>query len=264
MIIDCHMHAGEFGDPFGVSLDPGQLAEVFAANKIDAGMVFCADNALTLRVLELVPQAWGFYWANPSRPGFVDQAADWLCGPRAKGVKLHPLLHSFHPSSRALDPLMELLAERGLPVLIHTGHPPVSEPLQVGDLVRRHPDVNVILGHAGHGNAYYVSDAISLAEQHPSVWLETSGMPMFTKIKEMERRCPGRTLFGSDVPFHTWRGERDRVHDGTHLSRDRGGNGRQRPPPPLPRAGSCPGGRHRRLARGLAAFQQSAPGQDDS
>ena len=47
---------------------------------------------------------------------------------------------------------MELLAERGLPVLI-TGHPPVGEPLQVGDLVRRRPDVNVILGHAGRGTA---------------------------------------------------------------------------------------------------------------
>ena len=84
------VRAGEFGNPFGVSLDPGQLAEVFAANKIDAGAGL-ADNALTLRVLELVPQAWGFYWANPSRPGFVDQAADWLCGPRAKGVRLLPL-----------------------------------------------------------------------------------------------------------------------------------------------------------------------------
>lgn len=210
--IDCHMHAGDFGHPFDVSLDPGQLAEVFTRNDISAGMVFCADNTLTLKVLGMIPQAWGFYWANPNRPGFVEEAADWLSNPRAKGVKLHPLLHAFHPSSPVLDPLMDLLAERGLPALIHTGHPPVSEPLQAAGLIRRHPDVNVILGHAGHGNAFYIADAISLAQQYPNVYLETSGMPMFTKIKEMERACPGRTLFGSDVPFHTWAGERDRVH----------------------------------------------------
>jgi len=126
-------------------------------------------------------------------------------------VKFHPLMDGYYPGSRTLDPIMELIGETGRAALFHTGHAPFSEPLQVGELIMRHPDVPVILGHAGHGNVFYVNAAITLAARYPLVFLEPSGMPMGHKIAIVERTAPGRTLFGSDVPCHNWLDERDRV-----------------------------------------------------
>jgi len=49
MLIDVHMHAGDFTDPFDAALDADGLAGIFTAHQLDAGMVFCRRNALTWR-----------------------------------------------------------------------------------------------------------------------------------------------------------------------------------------------------------------------
>jgi predicted TIM-barrel fold metal-dependent hydrolase len=211
MLIDVHMHAGDFTDPFDAALDADGLAGIFTAHQLDAGMVFCRRNALTLEIIEKIPQAYGFYWADPTDPRHLGEAREWLTSPQIKGVKFHPLMDGYYPGSPTLDPIMELIGETGRAALFHTGHAPFSEPLQVGELIMRHPDVPVILGHAGHGNVFYVNAAITLAARYPLVFLEPSGMPMGHKIAIMERTAPGRTLFGSDVPCHNWLDERDRV-----------------------------------------------------
>jgi predicted TIM-barrel fold metal-dependent hydrolase len=42
-----------------------------------------------------------------------------------------------------------------------------------------------------------------VAAKNPNVYLETSGMPMHSKIREaVERVGPDRVLSGSDTPFH--------------------------------------------------------------
>jgi predicted TIM-barrel fold metal-dependent hydrolase len=63
--------------------------------------------------------------------------------------------------------------------------------------------VKVVLGHMGHGNIVYINASIDIAARNPNVYLETSGMPMHTKIKEaVERVGAERVLYGSDAPFH--------------------------------------------------------------
>lgn len=55
----------------------------------------------------------------------------------------------------------------------------------------------------GHGNIIYINAAIDVAERNPNVYLETSGMPMHSKMCEaVERVGPDRVLYGSDTPFH--------------------------------------------------------------
>jgi predicted TIM-barrel fold metal-dependent hydrolase len=99
---------------------------------------------------------------------------------------------------------MELLRERGgLPVLVHSGHPIFTLPWSIEELAVSFPDVPVVMAHMGHGNAVYINAAIDIAERRPNVYLETSGMPMHTKIAEAVARVgAGRVLYGSDAPFH--------------------------------------------------------------
>ena len=59
------------------------------------------------------------------------------------------------------------------------------------------------MAHMGHGNIVYINAAIDIAERRPNVYLETSGMPMHTKIAEaVERVGAERVMYGSDAPFH--------------------------------------------------------------
>lgn len=202
MVFDAHMHVGDFGI-FGVSLDRDGLEQLMRDNDVTAGIVFSPDNEATLDVVESIPGAYGFYWANPNHRGHVDEARRFLDHARFLGVKLHPLLDGYYPNDPVVYPLMELLAELDLPVLVHTGHPIFTLPWSVEELAVAFPGVKVIMGHMGHGNGIYINAAIDAAVRTPNVYLETSGMPMHTKIREaVERAGAHKVLYGSDVPFH--------------------------------------------------------------
>lgn len=202
MTFDAHMHVGDFG-VFGVSLDRDGLAELMDANDIAAGVVFSPDNEAVVDVVESIPGAYGLYWADPTKPGHVEEARRFVDHPKFLGAKLHPLMDGYYPNDPVVYPLMEMLQERGLPVLVHTGHPIFTLPWSVEELAVAFPGVKVIMGHMGHGNGIYINAAINAAARTPNVYLETSGMPMHTKIREaVERAGAHKVLYGSDAPFH--------------------------------------------------------------
>jgi predicted TIM-barrel fold metal-dependent hydrolase len=212
MIFDAHMHVGDFGPMMNVGVDTAGLAELMRDHEIDGGVVFAPDASLVEQAMDAIPGLYGLVWANPKLPGYVEETTRLLEDPRFRGIKLHPTLDGFHPNDPSIHPLMELLAERDLPVLIHCGHPVFSLPWSIEELIVEFPQVSVILGHMGHCNVIYINGAIDVASRHERVFLETSGMPMPTKIREaVDRVGPERVLFGSDIPFHHPKIEIDRV-----------------------------------------------------
>jgi uncharacterized protein len=212
MIFDAHMHVGDFGPMMNVGIDTAVLAQLMRDHEIDGGVVFAPDASLVEQAMAEIPGLYGLVWANPKIPGYVEETARLLEDPRFRGIKLHPTLDGFHPNDPSIHPLMQLLAERDLPVLIHCGHPVFSLPWSIEELIVAFPHVKVILGHMGHCNVIYINGAIDVAERNAKVYLETSGMPMPTKIREaVERVGPERVLFGSDIPFHHPKIEIDRV-----------------------------------------------------
>ena len=57
--------------------------------------------------------------------------------------------------------------------------------------------------HMGHGHGVYIDAAIKMARRYPNIYLEMSGMPMPSKIKEAyETVGNDRIMFGTDAPFH--------------------------------------------------------------
>ena len=202
MVFDSHMHVGDF-PMFGVSLNgPGLVAAMKDAG-IDDGVVFHPDNTLVERTVRELGSVHALVWANPRNEDVVAETSRLLDSDEFVGVKLHPLLDGYHPNDPAVHPIMETLRERGGAALIHCGHPIFTLPWSIEELVVEFPDVPVILGHMGHGNIIYINAAIDVAERRDNVYLESSGMPMHTKIAEAVRRVGReRVLFGSDVPFH--------------------------------------------------------------
>ncbi|RKS93001.1 hypothetical protein DEU37_0397 [Microbacterium sp. AG790] len=201
-ITDAHVHVGDF-PMFGVTLDQDRLGPYLASNDIDTAMVFHQDNAMVQRTIADLPGAYGLYWADPKNPDAVRELRDFLDDPMFRGVKLHPLMEGFHPNDPIVWPLIEVLIERGLPALIHCGHPIFSLPWSIEELIVQFPEAKIILGHMGHGNVVYIDASIAVAGRHPNVWLETSGMPMSLKIAEaVEKVGADRVMYGSDGPWH--------------------------------------------------------------
>lgn len=204
MIFDSHMHVGDFPF-FDVAIDvPGLVAQMREYG-ISAGLVFHPDNAMVRDAICATPGLYGLVWANPHRPDAVAETRRLLDEPGSKfrGVKLHPLLDGYHPDDPAVHPIIELLIDRGLPALVHCGHPIFTLPWSIEELAVRYPAARIVLGHMGHGNIVYINAAIDVAARNANVYLETSGMPMHSKIRTaVERVGVERVLFGSDVPFH--------------------------------------------------------------
>ena len=97
----------------------------------------------------------------------------------------------------------EIAKKYDKPVFIHCGHPPFSLPWQIGLLAERHPQVQVVMIHMGHGHGVYIDGSITMAKKFDNLMLECSGMPMGCQIKNAyETVGSERVMFGIDSPFH--------------------------------------------------------------
>jgi len=203
VIFDSHMHVGSFESMFGVSLDRDGIDRLMNENEISNGVVFYPDNAYVREVVESIHGLYALAWGNPRVPGNLEEVAGLLDHPKFLGLKLHPLIDGYLPNDPSVHPLIELILERDQPVLLHCGHPIFTLPWSIEELAVSFPEAKIVIGHMGHGNVVYINGSIDVALRNPNVYLETSGMPMHTKIREAyERVGETRVLFGTDVPFH--------------------------------------------------------------
>jgi len=204
-IVDAHCHIGYFGGWANVGITAEALIELNKAFNVIQSVVFAQDNQLTRDAVNAHPKNFtGYVWLNP----FDGEKAvnelrtavkEWDC----KGVKLHPLFQAFIADDPIVYPIMDEARRLKLPVAIHSGHPPFSLPWSIGELAEVYPDVTIVMLHMGHGHGLYIRAAINTAKRYSNIILETSGMPMHTKIKEaMDTVGDDRVIYGSDIPFH--------------------------------------------------------------
>ncbi|MBL7258419.1 amidohydrolase [Actinoplanes sp. LDG1-01] len=126
--------------------------------------------------------------------------------------KLHLQVGGFDPRLAELDPVWGLMAEAGAPVVVHAGSGPVAAgftgPGPIGDVLRKHPRLSVIIAHAG---APEYEGFLELAERYEQVRLDTT--MAFTDFFERMAPFPrdlrprlralglaGKVLLGSDFP----------------------------------------------------------------
>ena len=97
---------------------------------------------------------------------------------------------------------MEAAKDLNIPVFMHCGHPPYSLPWSIALLAERHPDVKLVMIHMGHGHGVYIDATLKMAKRYPNLYLEMSGMPMPSKIREAyEEVGADRIMFGTDAPI---------------------------------------------------------------
>lgn len=156
------------------------------------------------QVPEAVPTATLF--PEPGVLGYVERAiADG-----ARCVKVHLQVGDFDPRDELLDPVWGLLAEAGLPVVVHCGHGPVPgryTGLDIFDeVLAAHPDLVTVLAHAGMPDH---EAALALVHRYPRVYVDTTmvGVPFADTFAPLPpgwpaqlARVPDRVALGTDFP----------------------------------------------------------------
>jgi predicted TIM-barrel fold metal-dependent hydrolase len=139
--------------------------------------------------------------------------ADYLGAAVAAGarvVKVHVQVGGFDPRDPLLTPAWGLLAEAGVPVVVHCGHGPLRGAhtgLDVfGEVLAAHPRLRAVLAHAGLPD---FGAALDLVAAHPHCHLDTTMVG--TAFTEAFAPLPpdwaarladvaDRVVFGSDFP----------------------------------------------------------------
>ena len=148
---------------------------------------------------------------QPDAPEIGRRALETL-GLRA--LYLNPWEENFRADLSNLDPLLALAEEYGLPVVVATGYPWLSEALQVSNLARRWPRVPVVMTNGGQINISGLgqADATLALRQTPNLYMDTAGIYRQDFIEETIEEFGGeRVLFGSGAPYFDQRYEIKRV-----------------------------------------------------
>lgn len=203
--IDAHAHIGQFDGWANVGNTLASLLEDMDNYEIEKTIVCAGDNEVVKGARDAYPQRFlPLYYANPHLGQTCLREIDHYLGDEGFcGIKMNPLRHAFVADDNSVDPIMVLAQKYRVPVFIHCGHPPYSLPWSIALLAERFPEVPVVMIHMGHGHGVYIDASLKMAKRYANLYLEISGMPMQSKIKEAyETVGANRVMFGTDAPFH--------------------------------------------------------------
>ena len=115
----------------------------------------------------------------------------------------------FRCDDATLYPAYQVLAERGVPLVVHCGTSTfpgsmneLADPAYLLPVVRDFPTLDVVLAHGGRG--WWYDAAAFMALSNPHVWIELSGLPP-KRLPEYYRRfdlgrLARRWIFATDWP----------------------------------------------------------------
>ena len=155
----------------------------------------------------------GFGTLHPDHPE-AEQELDRILSLGLRGVKLHPDFQHFCLDDPNAIRLFEAMAERGLPLLVHTGDKryPYSEPQRMARALDRVPELTAICAHLGGWSVW--TDAWHELAGRENVYVDCSSslyaMQPDDAALVIRKYGADRVFFGTDYPMWTAREELDR------------------------------------------------------
>jgi predicted TIM-barrel fold metal-dependent hydrolase len=202
------------GDPV-----PSELDGLLEAEGVDRALLFCeySPRATGIQPIEHLLPIVAY---NPERFRLVANVNPYLHHPVAAEVerqldlgavalKIHPVHGAFSPADKELYAAYQVCAERGVPVILHSGtssfpgaRTSFGNPELLSDVVEDFPGVNFVFAHGGRGWWYDVAAFMAMAKDN--VWLDLAGLPP-KKLPEYYARfdftrLAGKFVFGTDWP----------------------------------------------------------------
>ncbi|WP_237527634.1 MULTISPECIES: amidohydrolase family protein [unclassified Streptomyces] len=146
------------------------------------------------------------FFPEPGVDRYVKEAVE----AGARVFKAHVQVGGYDPDDPLLDPVWGLLAEAGVPVVMHCGSGPEpgehTGPEPVAALLARHPRLPVVVAHLGMPE---YAEFLTLAERYEEVRLDTTMaftdfseglMPFPARERGRLADLGGKVLLGSDFP----------------------------------------------------------------
>ncbi|MEM3434268.1 MAG: amidohydrolase family protein [Candidatus Methanomethyliaceae archaeon] len=212
-VIDCHAHVGP------VIQDP-RLNHAFASNQkgtvedylramdkagVDIGVTFGFLDLNTEYQAEIQrkhsDRIISLAFVNPRLPNAVSEFRRAVEEWGIRGLKLHGWWHQFSNADHVLlDPLCEICAQYGLPIVMHVMADGLTSPLQAEEMARTFPNVTFFMSHAGGFWAY--SDALLVAKRTPNIIIDTSAMESWWITHFVQELGANRVAMGSDWPWN--------------------------------------------------------------
>ncbi|MER6948663.1 amidohydrolase family protein [Nonomuraea sp. NPDC000554] len=144
-------------------------------------------------------------------PGVVDYVRQALTD-GARIFKVHLQVGGFDPRLEELDAVWGMLADSGVPVVVHASSVPVPGgcvgPEPIGEVLRRHPRLRLVIAHLGMPE---YEPFFALAQRYERVALDTT--MAFTDFSQLRMPFPdtlrpalldlglaGKVVLGSDFP----------------------------------------------------------------
>jgi predicted TIM-barrel fold metal-dependent hydrolase len=140
--------------------------------------------------------------------------AERLLDSGIRGLKVHPPHQRFPANAyrtggagAGIGEVYRVAEARGVPVMVHTGtsvfpgaRNVYADPMPCDDVAVDFPRLPLILAHAGRPLHY--PTAFFLARRHPRVFLDLSGIPPTTLLRDLPRlpEIADRCLWGTDWP----------------------------------------------------------------
>ena len=178
---------GPDGDP-----DPARLDALLDAEGVDAALLF-AEYSPRATGIQPIEDLLPLVGQNPRRFHLVANVNPLLHHPPAAeaerqlnlgavAVKVHPVHGAFRVDRDDMYPVYDLCAERGVPVIVHTGpsifpgsQDEAGDPKLIDTIAAAYPGVPFVLAHGGRGHWY--ADAARMALARDNVWIDLAGLP---------------------------------------------------------------------------------------
>jgi uncharacterized protein len=175
------------GDP-----DPARLDALLDAEGVDAALLF-AEYSPGATGIQPVEDLLPVIAYNPQRYRLVANVNPRLHTPPAAeaerqldlgavAVKVHPVHGAFRVDHDDVYPGYDLCAERGVPVIVHTGgsifpgsQAHAGDPKLMDPIAGAYPRVAFVLAHGGRGGWYAGAARMALARDN--VWIDLAGLP---------------------------------------------------------------------------------------
>jgi len=224
-IIDMHTHNINQDDASGYDfptpdqdMSPADWVHALDAIAVDVQFLMPSStlttgepDALTAsqQLRDHAPQRFRFYEIYDPRISekSLERAATSLKDPACVGIKIHPSFHNTPADNRSYDAVFDLAASAGVPIISHTWEissynesQQLSHPQLFKRHLERHPDLKLIMAHAG-GRASTFDDVVQICEQYKNVVVDISGDYFEAGLlaKLLAAVEPGRVLYGSDL-----------------------------------------------------------------
>ena len=171
----------------GMAAGLNEWAREFAANTAD-----CAMTAT--------------FHPEPSAVEYVREAIE----AGTKVFKVHVQVGGFDPRDRLLDDVWGLLADAGVPAVVHCGGGPIpgahTGPGPFGDVLAAHPTLTAVIAHCGMPE---YDEHLDLVERYPNVHVDTTMVgtdftnlfaPVSSSVVRRLGELRDRVVLGTDFP----------------------------------------------------------------